>query len=139
MGKSGSEKRLLNDKLTIRMSDELMFALETDGKAAGMSATSLARILLAEAVGLDARSLPKRPAPRKPKLISVPENILEIAAAVGQLSLLANQLQRIEVYLAKALKQDGEAPLVEDCQAAIFETAEIIAEVRQMLRQEGQQ
>lgn len=103
MGKrSGSEKRILADKITLRVDPDLMARIDYAAAKEGMSPSSWARLVLAAASGDDVHAMPRKPTPKtrgRPSSASVDaDGVSEFLAELGRIGNNVNQI-------AKALHQ----------------------------------
>jgi len=107
--RSGSEKRILADKITVRVDPELMSRIEFAAAREGLSPASWLRLVAAAAAGDDVQAMPRKPTPKtrpRPSSASVDaDGVSEFLAELGRIGNNVNQI-------AKALHQANLAGVV---------------------------
>lgn len=106
MGKrSGSEKRVLADKITLRVDPELMSRIEYAAAKEGMSPASWLRLVAAAAAGDDVQAMPRKPTPKtRPRPPKPDFATAEVSHFFGELGRLGNNINQIAERVHQANK-----------------------------------
>lgn len=108
--KSGSEKRILGDKVTVRVDSDLMSRIEYAAAREGMSPASWVRLVAAAAAGDDLATLPRKPTPKtRPRPSRAYVDAPDVGHLIAELSRIGHNINQI----AKALHRANLAGLLD--------------------------
>lgn len=134
MKKPRSESRQMHKSVTIRVSDDLMHAVEHAAKLSKLTPSSWARVALSEAAGLGTDKIPLRKPRKKAKPLDIAESALKIADAAITLGMLNSHVQEmkdiIEEMNQKGLVNRHQINLLEQPYAGVIK---LVADVNAIL------
>jgi hypothetical protein len=107
MGKrSGSEKRILADKVTVRVDPELMSRIEYAAAREGLSPASWLRLVAAAAAGDDVQAMPRKPTPKtrgRPQQGNLES--IDVLRFFGELGRVGNNINQVAARIHQANKR----------------------------------
>lgn len=135
-GKSGSEKRVLADKITLRVDPNLMDRIRFSAEREAMSPSSWLRIVAAAAAGDDVKAMPRKPTPQpKPKVFRPSVDAPELTPFLGDLRRIGININQISLELYRANASNiGLAQTLKNLQQAQDELRELLQDVKSRIQ-----
>ena len=135
--RSGSEKRILADKITVRVDPELMSRIEFAAAREGLSPASWLRLVAAAAAGDDVQAMPRKPTPKtrpRPSSASVDaDGVSEFLAELGRIGNNVNQIAKAlhQANLAGLANQKAVDSIIPTCKGLHAQLAAIKKRLRE--------
>ena len=134
--RSGSEKRIMNDSITVRVDPDLYDRIRFAAEREAMSPASWLRIVAAAAAGDDVKAMPRKPTPQpKPKVFRPAVDAPEISPFLGDLRRIGTNINQISLQLYRANASNiGHGETLKMLMQAQTELKELLEDVKSRLQ-----